>query len=405
MYGTMLESTMKMGAKYSSLLDSLRSVNPRSPSCFILTCQQSYFIRRLAEARRAVLEPPQPKVKLRISARSPETNPKITLRFGGQKAGGSAGVSVDSEALKRQQDLVKAGANGQGAAVSDGTPRSGALNPFGGSSSGAGLTKIPSLNTASQESTRSASAERPTSSTNGVKNELPPGQSPALGAVQLNRELSKSSEATHSPNPAVSSMPPPSSVTPRIASNSPHPPTAANNLHGWSAQPSTTSFDSRWRQAGKGEHSEPLIWARLTFLDAADALISNLSISTDPGLKLDQHFHLDIPPLPHTSQQSVTINLPKTHHYLRIVPTIASHVMQRPNKIFVTVGTQRLSAMPQRAEDTDPRKPLYEARVLSGVNRIEVEMIVGTPRGTPKVGSGQEIELEKITVFAHVAKN
>lgn len=394
-----------MGAKYSSLLDSLRYVNPRSPSCALLTCWQSYFTRRLAEAKRAVAEPPQPKVKLRMSARSPDTNPKITLRFGGQKAGSSAGVSVDSEALKRQQDLVKAGANGQGAAAGDGTTRSGVLNPFGGPPSSQGLAKIPPLHTASQDSDRSASAERPTSSTNGVKNELPPGQSPALGAVQLNRELSKSSEPTHSPNHAVSSMPPPSSVTPRLASNSPHPPTAANNLHGWNAQPSATSFDSRWRPAGKGEDSEPLIRARLTFLDAADALISNLSISTDPGLKLDQHFHLDIPPLSHTSQQSVTVNLPKTHHYLRIVPNIASHIMQRPYKIFVTVGTQRLSAMPQRVEDTDPRKPLYEARVLPGVNRIEVEMIAGTPRGAPKVGSGQEIEFEKIAVFVHVAKN
>ena len=338
-----------------------------------------------------------------MSARSPETNPKITLRFGGQKSAGSAGVSVDSESLKRQQDLVKAGTNGQGAATSEGTPRLGALNPFGGSPSSLGLPNIPSVHAASQDSTRSASAERPTSSTNGVKNELPPRQSPALGAVQLNRELSGSSEPA--PNPVVSSMPPPSSVTPRLASHSPHPPAAGNNSHGWNAQPSATPFDSRWRPAGKGERCELLIRARLTCLDAADALISNLSISTDPGLKLDKHFHLDIPPLSHTSQQSVTINLPKTHHYLRIVPTIASHVMQRPNKIFVTVGTQRLSSMPQRAEDTDLRRPLYEARVVPGVNRIEVEMIAGTPRGAPKVGSGQEIELEKFTVFVHVAKN
>lgn len=194
-----------------------------------------------------------------MSARSPETNPKITLRFGGQKAGGSAGVSVDSDALKRQQDLVKAGANGQAAATGDPTPRSGTLNPFGGSPSALGLTKVPSLHTASQDSTRSASDERPTSSANGVKNELPPGQSPALGAVQLNRELSRSSDPTHSPKLAVSSMPPPSSVTSRKASNSPHPPTAANNLHGWNAQPSATSFDSRWRQAGKGELHQSLV--------------------------------------------------------------------------------------------------------------------------------------------------
>ncbi|MCJ1468954.1 hypothetical protein MMC07_007584 [Pseudocyphellaria aurata] len=385
---TFMKSWQSFEDEISHVWNNAREYNEDGSDILKLAGQlESYFNRRLAEAKRAVSEPPQPKVKLRMSAKTPETNPKITLRFGGQKAGGSAGVSVDSEALKRQQDLVKAGANGQGTAASDPTPRSGTLNPFGGSPSALGSTKIPSLPTASQDSTRSASAERPTSSTNGVKNELAPGQSPALGAVQLNRELSRSSDP---PNLAVSSMPPPSSVTSRIASNSPHPPTAANHLHGWNAQPSVTSFDSRWRQAGK---------------DAKDALISNLSISTDPGLKLDRHFHLDIPPLAHTSQQSVTINIPKTHHYLRVVPTIASHAMQRPNKIFVTVGTQRLSSMPQRAEDTDPRKPLYEARVVPGVNRIEVEMIAGTPRGTPKGGSGQEIELEKVTVFVHVAKN
>ena len=79
--------------------------------------------------------------------------------------------------------------------------------------------------------------------------------------------------------------------------------------------------------------------------------------------------------------------------------------MHRPSKIFVTVGTQRLSAVPQRVEDTDPRRPLYEARVLPGVNRIEVELIAGPARGAPKLGAGHDIELEKITVFVNVAKS
>lgn len=78
--------------------------------------------------------------------------------------------------------------------------------------------------------------------------------------------------------------------------------------------------------------------------------------------------------------------------------------MQRPSKIFVTLGLQRLSAIPQRAEDNDPRRPLYEARVLPGVNRIEVEMVAGMARGNAKAGPGQEIELEKITVFVNVAR-
>ena len=79
--------------------------------------------------------------------------------------------------------------------------------------------------------------------------------------------------------------------------------------------------------------------------------------------------------------------------------------MQRPSKIFVTQGMQRLIAIPQRAEDNDPRRPLYEARVEPGINRIEVEMIAGVPRGAVKAGAGQEIELEKITVFVNISKN
>ena len=77
---------------------------------YLLKGRQSYFKRRLKEAKRYVQEPPQPKVKLRMPAPDP---PKITLKFGSQKVAGSTGVSIDSESLKRQQDLVNAGANGK----------------------------------------------------------------------------------------------------------------------------------------------------------------------------------------------------------------------------------------------------------------------------------------------------
>lgn len=142
----------------------------------------------------------------------------------------------------------------------------------------------------------------------------------------------------------------------------------------------------------------------LILLDATDALILNLSISTHPSLNLEHHFHLDIPPSPTASQQSVTISLPKTHHHLRIMPTIANHVMHRPNKLIATLGNQRLNTVPRRAEEYDQRRPLYEARLSEGVNRIEIEMIAGPPRGASKTGSGQDIELEKITVFVNIAK-
>ena len=46
-----------------------------------------------------------------MPVKSPEPS-KITLKFGGQKGGATPAMSVDNEALKRQQELVRAGANG-----------------------------------------------------------------------------------------------------------------------------------------------------------------------------------------------------------------------------------------------------------------------------------------------------
>ena len=136
--------------------------------------------------------------------------------------------------------------------------------------------------------------------------------------------------------------------------------------------------------------------------DASDALISNLTIATHPGLKLKRHFHLDIPPSPTASQQSVTITLPATHYCLQVFPTIASNVATRQSRIFVTLNNHRINPTPMKADELDPRRPLYDIRVMPGVNRLEVEMIAGSPRGVPKVGPGQDIEIEKVTLFVNL---
>ena len=39
------------------------------------------------------------------------------------------------------------------------------------------------------------------------------------------------------------------------------------------------------------------------------------------------------------------------------------------------------------------------------MNRIEVEMVAGPTKGLTKVGTGPELEMEKITIFAHLVKN
>ncbi|KAL8947698.1 MAG: hypothetical protein Q9222_006052 [Ikaeria aurantiellina] len=317
---------------------------------------EDYFYRRLEEAKKAVAEPPQPKVKLRMPAKSPEP-PKITLKFGSSKSNTANGVSIDNEALKRQQDLVNAGMNGQAAA------RTGSQATLGGSHSGTKVNGIPPIPRNSQERTRSGSAEKP--AINGVKSEASLAQSPALAAVHAER-----SGPLDARQMGVLIL----SLIQRI------------NTGLLDMLPLVTPS-----QADDN-------------LGKAQALIANLSISTHPGLKIDTHFHLDLPPSPTTTQHSVTVTLPSTYYYLQLVPTLASSAMHRPYKVFVTVNNTRVIANPQRPEDSDPRKPLYELRVLPGMNRIEVEMVAGMPRGVPKVGSGPELEVENMTIFAHLVK-
>lgn len=134
-------------------------------------------------------------------------------------------------------------------------------------------------------------------------------------------------------------------------------------------------------------------------------MISNLSLATHPGLNISKHFHMDVPPSPTMAQQSITINLPSTHYYLQIKPTISPSLLERQHKLFVTSGTQRLHAMPTiLGQSVDPRHPLFEARLLPGVNRIEIELIAALPKGALKGVHGQEVEMEKITVFANLMK-
>ncbi|KAL9611018.1 MAG: hypothetical protein Q9167_004299 [Letrouitia subvulpina] len=350
-----------------------------------------------SKAKAAVSEPPQPKVTLRMPAKEPDP-PKITLKFGTQKINGSTGVSVDGEALKRQQELVNAGASGQ---ISANNSRNHVGSAGAVAPATAAAAAAPLLQRSSQERTRSTSTEYP--AVNGIKTEASQLQSPALGTLQMSAERSGSAETRQSPG--ITLMPPPANVTPRIASGSPRPQSSTMHSHGSHSYSMAYNANSARRPAGKGMNQHRLQNISKRLADDTDALITNVSVSTHPGLKIDKHFHLDIPPVAESTYQSITITLPSTHYYLRIVPTMTSQIFQRPFKIFVTVNNQRLNAIPQMPESSDQRKPVYESRFIPGVNRIEVEMVAGIPRGVPKIGTGPELEVEKFTIFAHLVKD
>ena len=173
-----------------------------------------------------------------MPAKSPEP-PKITLKFGGQKATGSASMSVDNESLKRQQELVRAGANGY--APGKGNTAILARCVFEVLHPCSGPAPNPTVSRLSHEG--SGSSEH---ATNGMKTETTQGQSPALNAIP-----NGPSESRKSPSASNVQMPPPMHLSSRMPSGSPLP-QAAPNGPAPTSQASNTPFNSRLRQPGKG---------------------------------------------------------------------------------------------------------------------------------------------------------
>lgn len=167
-----------------------------------------------------------------MPAKSPEPS-KITLKFGGQKATGTAAMSIDNEALKRQQDLVRAGSDVH-------RPGSGKLKPY---STAFGVYSQIRLGIPAFQRGGSDHA------VNGLKAEAANGLSPALNAIQMNGV----NEARQSPSAANMHMPPPTNSTGRPPSESPHP-QALTNGAGPTSHVTATPFNSRTRQPGKGKN-------------------------------------------------------------------------------------------------------------------------------------------------------
>lgn len=330
---------------------------------------QSSFKKLLSEAKAAVPDPAGPKIKLKM----PEPGPKITLKFGGSRAS-----PADSPAPQLAPQT-----NGANGTAPNGSSR---RNPFGGAHSSA--TPVPTLEQLERARSMSGSVPSPTPSTSAlVKNEDAARNSPALQPSY--NSFRGGSQAVSTPGLSGNGMPPPSTPGPQnMFSQGGY---AQSFSHQPPYQPPNPSFDSKWRQPGK---------------TASDAMITNLSLATHPGLNISRHFRMDLPPSPTMAQQSITINLPSTHYYLQIKPAIAASLLERQFKLFVTCGTIRLPAMPTiPGHSVDQRHPLFEARLLPGVNRIEVELIAAVPKGAAKPVSGQEVELEKITIFANLMRS
>lgn len=214
-------------------------------------------MRRLAEAKQAVPEPSQQKIKLKMSSAPEVPTPKITLRVG---AKASPVVSANT---------TPAPATNGSAPTQTPAGVAPSRNPFGGSH--AASTPVPNIG--QLERTRSFSGTLPSPSlvpAATVKREDSTRQSPATAVPAVtpslgqNQDRSSSQATSHAP---PNTMLPP--TTPGLTNGSYHGSTTTPVHHNpyASSSPQVKGLgfmESKWRQAGKGMYLTRCIETFLT---------------------------------------------------------------------------------------------------------------------------------------------
>lgn len=397
------------------------------------------FKKRLAAARAKVEEPPQPKLKLNMSAAapSPASAPKQQLKIKlrqspgsdpntpAARSSGTPGVIVDNDALLRQQRHVMESMNGSrssrpSSAGKAQTP-SASGNPFSGARSAA--TSVAPLSASQARTAGSPPA------VNGIKNDV---QSPALNAIRpastaSDTQSQRLSVPAHTPHPPMVPQ-----AASRPTSGSPHPngplgqqTGTYNQYHAppnYYVPPTTPHFD-HFRKVplkGKVARNTLMTWS-LMFVDVDDALIPKIRLNTHPALNLPKPWSMDIRAHKQKSSHSVTLILSPTCSYIQIIPYVPIALTNRLYRLFVSVNgnkTFEVNRTPVTAgingSSTNSGyeggkkkgEPVYEAKLLPGVNRLEVEIVAEKDRkGRPESKDPKEqVDIEKCTIFLHLMR-
>lgn len=171
----------------------------------------------------------------------------------------------------------------------------------------------------------------------------------------------------------------------------------------------------------------------ITFLGIDEALIPKITISTHPALNLPKPYTTTIPANKQKANYSVTINLPPTHSYLQIVPFIPVALTSRLYRLFVMVNgnkTLEVNRVPVTAGINGAStgastgagtgaaalayeggkkkgEPLFEAKLVPGVNRVEIEIIAEKDKkakGVEGKEGKEQVDIEKCTIFVHLMR-
>lgn len=129
---------------------------------------------------------------------------------------------------------------------------------------------------------------------------------------------------------------------------------------------------------------------------------------------------MTIPASKTKTHYSATINLSPTHSYLQITPKVPIALTTRLYRLFVSVNgnktfevnrvpvTAGINGSAETAGFEGGKKkgePVFEAKLVGGVNRIEVEIVAERVSKDGEITSGKDaVEIEKCTIFLHLAR-
>ncbi|KAJ4992153.1 bromodomain containing protein [Stagonosporopsis vannaccii] len=375
---------------------------------------EEIFKEKLKTMKARVDEPPQPKLKLNMSgaAPSPAPKPNLKLKLRQSPVSGSntpttrdsatPGVIVDSEALQRQQRHVNDSVGGRRSRPVDKAATPVASNPFS-VTRGSSSTVVPVL--AAQTRTAGSPAA------NGVKQDV---QSPALSAIRPGSNAPDAQRLSVPAQTPVPIMAPPQNLS-RPPSGSPHP----NGLYAQQNGLSTPGFQ---QPAPYVPPSTPRtdVFRKTPLKKLSEALIPSITFNTHPALNLSHPWTMTIAASKTKTHHSATINLSPTHSYIQITPKVPIALTGRMYRLFVLVNgnkTLEVNRMPVTAGingggdgagfegGKKKGEPVFEAKLVGGTNRIEVEIVAEKPaKDGETVGSKDTVEIEKYTIFLQLAR-
>ena len=100
------------------------------------------------------------------------------------------------------------------------------------------------------------------------------------------------------------------------------------------------------------------------------------------------------------------MTLSSQQSFVKIEPVLSAQTRVRPHRVFVVANGQRLPETGRGRPDMQANaESCFETKLGAGVTRIDVEAVAMAASKAGVKGTGEQLEIEKITVFAHVLKH